>query len=168
MGLPDLKRPGDHEAVEVGNAIMAFSAKAFTFCCRSGTPVSMESPATSRLWLCPQMLAVLRRKDTTLVTTEFCMWGKPWRKSTSFMCANLDASRLGERRCLHKPRGCCKRTLRPHRALEGIDPVSKMFWTKIAEPYPASLSSALAKCFEDALLQKRATNFCKFLKAARP
>lgn len=162
MGLPTLARTGDQEAVRVGNMLMAFSAAVFHLCIRLAVPVTIENPARSRLWICPPTMALLRRKATAFTLTEFCMWGKPWRKSTAFLSAHIAPDVLGSRRCLGAKRGCCKRTGNPHIVLSGLAPCGA-FWTKVAEPFPASLCSCLADAFSNAFTAVQAKRFSRFL-----
>eukprot|EP00972_Heterocapsa_arctica_P099134 14629611-Heterocapsa_arctica.AAC.1 len=67
-------------------------------------------------------------------TTEFCMYGMPWRKSTRVIGCHVDLSPLESKRCLHKPRGMCARTLQPHVVLSGSHNGQKL--TLTAQPYP--------------------------------
>ena len=46
--------------------------------------------------------------------------------------------------------GVCMRTGRRHQVLAGVDPVSKLFWTHVAEAYPRGLARSLAKMLHDA------------------
>ena len=162
MGLPTLARKGDQEAVRVGNMLMAFSAAVFNLCIRLAVPVTIENPARSRLWVCPPMVALLRRKRPRLLPLRSsacgCMWGKPWRKSTAFLSAHIAPDVLGSRRCLGAKRGCCKRTGNPHIVLSGLAPCGA-FWTKVAEPFPASLCSCLADAFSNAFTAVQAKRF---------
>ena len=44
--------------------------------------------------------------------------------------------------------GICMRTGCRHQVLAGIDPVSKCFWTHVAEAYPRALAAALARMLD--------------------
>ena len=71
------------------------------------------------------------------------MLGKPWRKSIQFLGINLDLGCLSRYRCLGAPLGLCRRTGLPHQQLSGKDE-DGVFWTKVAEPYPAKLCQLVA------------------------
>ena len=119
MGLASLTREADLSAVRSGNSLLRVSCQIFNMCIKCEVPCSLENPATSRLWMAPSIGFLLRRVAVHRSTTEFCMWGRPWRKSTSFMHYLVDLSVLEERRCLGCKRGFCKRTGRPHIQLMG-------------------------------------------------
>ena len=81
-------------------------------------------------------------QTSSLVKSSF---SPPCSKSTSFMTAGgLDLSFFDDNRCLGVARGQCKFRFGGHRELKGIDPITKQFWTKIAEPYPVKLCKAAA------------------------
>ena len=71
------------------------------------------------------------------VVLDFCGFGTPWKKSTSFVFWNYssDVSKLGVR-CGNQK--ICRFSGECHRILEGGAP-GGMRWTKIAEPYPMKL-----------------------------
>eukprot|EP00974_Lingulodinium_polyedra_P051574 4961858-Lingulodinium_polyedra.AAC.1 len=70
------------------------------------------------------------------------MWGKPWRKATAFLHAFIKLHDLEARQCKGAQRGRCARTGLPHLQLCGRCP-SGGWWTKVAEPYPRSMCTAL-------------------------
>ena len=119
-------------------------------CQRARVPCSLENPATSYLWRTPPALRIARLSKYSQATTEFCMFGKPWRKSTIVAGVYLDLQRFQEYRCLDKPRGLCKRTNLPHLVLSGRDPDKKQFMTLTAQPYPRGFCTLLARMFNDA------------------
>ena len=82
LGLPNLK-PGDQMKVTEGNLLMRFSVQLLTLCLLFQIPFTMENPATSRLWLCPQVQQLMRRKNVKCWTgtVEFCMFNTPWPSS---------------------------------------------------------------------------------------
>lgn len=77
LGLPNLK-PRDQLKVQRGNLFMRFSAFLLSLACRFCIPATLENPQWSRLWLCPPILAILRRRQVSLVMTTFCAWGSPF------------------------------------------------------------------------------------------
>ena len=162
MGLSTPLRPGDVRALQVGNKLLHVSCRVFHACLIHRIPVSLENPATSRLWLTPCIRHLKSRKLVSLTTTEFCMWGKPWRKSTSFLSAFLDLTTLQERRCLGAPRGLWLRTGKPHRILFGRAP-NGSWWTKVAEPHPATMCRCLASAFISAIASHRALCLTKWI-----
>ena len=101
------------------------------------------------LWITNEMLALKKRRHCRFFQSDFCMWGMPWRKRTGFLSGFCNPSRA-ERVCQN---GVCKRTGCRHIVLAGVDPVSKCFWTHLAEPYPRALAAALARMLHDARMQ---------------
>ena len=83
--LSSLVKIGDLHFVAAGNHLLRVSIEIFNICVMYDVPVSLENPATSLLWATPGIKYLLRRVAVHLVTTEFCMWGTPWRKSSSFL-----------------------------------------------------------------------------------
>jgi hypothetical protein len=128
---------------------------------RSSHLASM-APATSRLWITPSVRHLLRRTVVSLCQTEFCMWGKPWRKSTKFLYAHVDLSAIALHRCLGSPPGICRRTGSHHICLQGKHP-SGAWWTKVAEPYPSPLCKALALAFDNTVNARRSDCFQSLL-----
>jgi hypothetical protein len=158
MGLASLSRDADINVVALGNTLLKVSIHIFNVCLIFKVPASLENPATSLLWLTPGIVHLSHQRTVSLVTTEFCMWGTPWRKSTSFLHAGLDLSVVGDRRCLNAPRGFCRRTLIPHMCLRGRAP-NGSWWTNIGEPYPPKLCHALVEAFCNSHLASRAKCF---------
>lgn len=157
LGLPDL-RPADAQKVQDGNLYMRFSVFILTLALALGLPFSMENPATSRIWICPSVLRLLRRKMIFLSTVEYCMCGVPWRKSTKFLSVHFKLDLLAAFRCLGAKRGLCKRTQRPHWPLAGVNDKG-VFWTHIAEPYPLKLCNLICKCLGNFFAERRAQEF---------
>ena len=147
MGLPELG-PKDAEKVRIGNALMVFSASIFRLCSRLGIPCTIENPATSRIWGAPAMTQLQRLKSAVWLRTDFCQWGEEWRKRTGFLSCHVDL--CSACRLCKSCGGKCSRTHRPHRVLEGTNPQG-VFWTHIAEPYPARLCNALVRAHADAI-----------------
>ena len=147
MGLPEL-RPGDAEKVKLGNKLLRLSVRVINLCCLHNIPVSLENPRRSRLWWTPCMLQRLRRGGHK-VCLDFCRFGTPWQKSTTFAVWNTAAFDPLERRCC-KHNGLCSSTNKHHQRLEGNAPGGKR-WTLVAEPYPAPLCSLYASCADGAV-----------------
>eukprot|EP00972_Heterocapsa_arctica_P006127 902429-Heterocapsa_arctica.AAC.1 len=56
------------------------------------------------MWQAPAMVALRGRAGVHEVVTDYCQWGKPWRKRTRFLVGNVaedDLAKLG--------RFCCGR-----------------------------------------------------------
>ena len=84
LGLPSLWRPGDINAVNIGNRLMRFSAEALRACSNNNIPASIENPRLSRMWLCPPMVAIKRLRSFNFYIVDFCMCGTPWKKQLGF------------------------------------------------------------------------------------
>lgn len=149
MGFLDLP-PHDLEKIRVGNVLMKFSAKMFRCCLRHNVPIALENPHTSRLWLAPPIKHLLLHKATSDGYTDFCMDGKPFRKRTRLMWANVDLS-LALRHCA-SCKGVCSRTLERHEQLQGS--VGGQFRTLLAQPYPHRLCQRLASAFHAAVMYR--------------
>ena len=98
---------------------MRFSIYLLSLAHRLHIPASMENPQRSRIWLCPPVLALMRRKHVAMFLTHFCCWGKPFRKATSFMGVWVDYSRIEAHQCRGGKRGLCLFTGKPHQQLVG-------------------------------------------------
>ncbi|CAK0883435.1 unnamed protein product [Prorocentrum cordatum] len=154
LGLPDLSVK-DQAKVDAGNVFMIFSAGLMHEAIRANIPASNENPQTSRLWLAPPFVRLLRSSAVTFTVTHFCQWGAPLRKATAFATVNLDMSRIGRALCKSSKRGICSRTGLPHAQLHGKD-VERVFKTKLAEAYPQRLCNALAQAYSNAVISHRA------------
>jgi hypothetical protein len=144
LGLPDL-RPHDADKVRLGNALASATLSLADVARLHGIPGTVENPHTSRIWLLPSWQRFVQRRCVRTTILDICAFEAPWRKRTRLISWHIDLA-LIDRRCTSS-RGCCGFTGTPHMKLEGVDPATKRFWTKIAEPYPSSLCSLWAKCF---------------------
>ena len=160
LGLPNIASAIDRRKVLIGNILMRASVRIFQTCLECLVPVTLENPASSRLWLCPGVLKLARHRRCNMTTVEFCMFGTPWRKSTSILGGFLELSSLSKFRCHGAKRGICARMGCRHLELSGKAPCGT-FWTKIAEPYPKQFGKQLAQCFFDFEIQTIANNFSK-------
>ena len=61
------------------------------------------------------------------VNTDYCQFGKPWRKRTKIASWNTHELDFTERHCTGK-QGLCSRTQEPHIVLTGTDRAS---WTAV-------------------------------------
>ena len=160
LGLPHLQ-PGDAHKVMINNILMRFSAQCMRLCLALKIPMTLENPRTSRLWICPPIAHVLRRRHVQVWHCDFCMFGTPWKKPTSFAGVWVVLDRLDSFQC-HGSRRQCDQSGRPHVPLAGQSPDGR-FMTAIAEPYPARLCQVLAVCFQDWETQVIASNFSKYV-----
>ena len=161
LGLSDL-RPGDQLKVQQGNRFMRFSVHLLNLTWRFNIPATMENPERSRIWLCPPVLQLFRKKHVTFSVTHFCGWGTPWRKATGFLAVHVDLTRLNVVRCSSSKRGICQFSGQPHIHLHGKTSTGQWV-TKIAQPYPHRMCNALAKCFYDWEVMLMAQRFAKHL-----
>ena len=162
LGLPNLS-PKDQQAVSEGNLYMRFSVFILQLALLMCIPFTLENPARSRIWLCPPVLRLLRRRKVQQVFFEMCMFGTPWKKPTSLVGVHIQLETIGQHRCIGTKRGCCKRTGDRHVVLCGSD--AKGNWkTKRAQTYPHAFCRSLARCFLDFEVQTRAEIFSMRLK----
>ena len=159
LGLDNLK-PHDQLKVMMGNLFMRFSAALLILGWRLRVPGTLENPERSRLWLCPPIKAVLRKRDVQFAVTHFCGWGTPYRKATAFLGVHLNLDRLDNVRCRSSKRGICQYTGNHHVQLHGRN-AEGQWLTKLAQPYPHRMCNALAKCFLDWELSVIAAQFSR-------
>lgn len=162
LGLANLKI---HDAlkVKVGNQLMRFTARVLRIALELIIPFTLENPARSRLWICPPILAIRRRRHVVHQQVEYCSFGEAWRKSTLFLGIHIDLCPLEPHRCIGSKRGLCKFSGKPHIPLAGRDS-SGQWRTKTAEPYPRGLCKVLAVCFGNAEVRRIADSFSRFLQ----
>ena len=161
MGL-DCLRPADQIKVTIGNMFMRFSAFLLSLCLRLGVPATMENPQRSRIWLCPPIAAIIRKRQVSWNITHYCAWGKPFKKATVFLAIHVALNRLCNGVCHSSKRGICQHTGGHHIQLCGRN--SQGQWnTKVAEPYPPKMCVAIARDFSDFFVARIANNFSKHL-----
>ena len=142
MGRPDLP-PADVERVRIGNLCLLVAVRVVVACCLRGIPVTLENPTSSRMFICPCLVRVVKRFHAVMVHTVFCAYGTPWRKQTTFAVWNCPALSRLETKCNSK-QGICEHSHKPHQILEGSNGHGSN-WTKVAEPYPPRLCRKLAR-----------------------
>ena len=87
----------DIERLRIGNSTARSAitiAKAFH---KAGRPWVLENPHSSKIWWLPPMVRLAALDKVETVVTDFCMFGRPWRKRTLLLCGNLkeeDLARL--------------------------------------------------------------------------
>jgi hypothetical protein len=142
MGIPHLK-PEDKAKIKIGNDTMHAAVTLARAAHEHGRPWVLENPHSSKMWRAPAMVRLRALEHVHEVVSDFCQWGKPWRKRTRFLVGNVpeqDSQKLARRCC---GRGRCSRTGRPHHHLSGSAP-NGIRWTLLAMPYPARLAHVLA------------------------
>ena len=159
LGLANL-RPADATKVRIGNILLRFSVRFLFLCLSFGISATCENPAKSRLWICPPMTSLLRKRQVQNVVTEFCAFGTAWRKSTRFIGVHIDLSFIGAMRCLGSKRGICRFSGCSHVPLTGQTPTGQWL-TKIAEPYPWKLCRLLGRAFLNQEVQRIAHSFAR-------
>ena len=142
MELPNL-RPADRARVKIGNRTMRASARLTKVACLRGVPCFLENPASSLLWAAPPIARSFSRGGGRRHVLDFCQFGKPRRKRTAIASWGAPPWTDICRQCSGRG-GACSRTGAPHVQLTGVDKSSGQLWTRIAEPYPASLCSKAA------------------------
>ena len=142
MGKPQLSA-ADQARVSMGNRLMMVCIRLIRLLHDRGILWSLEQPQTSRMWICPPMIRLVKQINARRVVTCFCGWGKPWRKATTFAYSHrLNMSQIA-RSCNSKS-GICEFRQTRHQVLEGSGPKG-VSWTLIAQPYPRPLCSAIAR-----------------------
>ena len=94
----------------------------------------IENPDSSWMWFLPKFLHLQKLVSFHVCKVDYCRFGMHWRKRTRFL-NNLPT--LGSQTVLCN----CSR---PHTLLRGLAPCG-ILYTKLAEPYPSPLASALAQ-----------------------
>ena len=93
------------------------------------------------------MVRLRARPGVQEVWTDYCMWGKPWRKRTRFLIGRADPSDTVKLQRQCRGRGLCTRTGLPHVHLEGT--MQGVRLTLLAMLCPAKLCHDLAAILED-------------------
>ena len=145
LGLNNL-READRIKVIEGNLFMRFSCQVCRLCITLNIPFTLENPSTSRLWLCPPVEALMRRKGVSWADVDFCAFKKRWRKRTRFLYFGVDLSHMASYKCVWAKRGCCAFSGWPHIPLMGLSPDGQ-FMTKIAEPFSLLFCRKISQAF---------------------
>ena len=98
LGLDGL-RDVDAGKVRVGNTLMYFSCRILRLAMFWRIPFTLENPERSRLWLCPAVKSLLRRRGTSSVVVHFCAFGTSWKKPTRFFGVNVELDILQQYIC---------------------------------------------------------------------
>ena len=127
------------------------TAAVIRLCKKHHIIVSLENPRSSRLWITPVMLQLLRTASKWKV--DFCQYGTEWKKPTLFCIWSQTALVLPDQLC-HPVHNLCSQSGKRHRVLQGVAPGGKN-WTAIAEPCPTRLTTDFARAV-DALFRGKA------------
>ena len=143
---PDQLSPADQLRIALGNATLKFSCSIVRMCRKYKIPCCLENPASSLIWKAPP-LRILSSLGS-IATSDFCQYGKPWRKRTNVCTWNVDPGELVTNTCKGRG-GVCSRTHKKHIVLKGLHPTRHIPWTKVAEPYPSPWVKAWWACLEN-------------------
>ena len=135
--------------IDNGNKTMRATSKIALSCLCMEVPFVIENPLTSMIWETIEFRHLSRRQATRFWESDFCQWGTPWRKATGFLSGHCNPAGV-EQKCRN---GICLKSGHRHQVLAGVDKVSGLFWTHIAEAYPRGLASALARALHEGRLQ---------------
>ena len=100
FGLPDLVTK-DAQKVFRANRMFFLAIRLLKKCLKRGISAYLENPASSLVWLTPQILRLLQDPRVQLVTTDFCQFGTHWKNSTSLLLINCHPANFA--RC--RPKG---------------------------------------------------------------
>ena len=151
-GLPrDSLSPADQRTLQMHNTLVIFAFKVIDLCIQLQVPVAMENPSASMLWSLPELQSRIHDslQHVRSVTTDYCCWGTPWRKRTTMTFWFWPAAVASIGRVCRASRGAkgqpsiCSTSRKPHVHLSGVDPKTKTFCTKQADPYPRKMVEAL-------------------------
>eukprot|EP00959_Pyramimonas_sp_CCMP1952_P222735 4656591-Pyramimonas_sp.AAC.1 len=86
----------------------------------AGLFVMLDNPASSRLWLLPQLLDLVTRFNAKFQRVDYCQCQAPWRKATIFLSSNCPE--LEKVLCVCDGiQARCSATGRAHISLRGKD-----------------------------------------------
>ena len=135
----------DRASLDIGNQLIRAVIRILKHLNRHRIPWVLENPHSSRLWYIPEILALCKQARAVWRLTDFCQWGTPWRKRTWLVCGNMDeADSEHLSRVCSGTKGICSRTERHHIQLSGKNE-QNVSWTRVAQPYPTRLATALAR-----------------------
>ena len=137
-GLPNL-RPHQRQLLAEGNELTRRSLILMNIASSVGCLVSLENPASSRLWEHPHVIAWQTRWQCTQIVTVYCAWGAPYLKPTQLSATYYQIQSLTR---------CCSGD-HAHVVLRGLDS-DGVFKTAKASSYPAPLCTAWALAVDSA------------------
>ena len=136
------------------NQLVELTAKGIALGHSVGAKFVLENPEFSKLWSWPSIVEILSITCAVRIMTHFCCWldlsetptNRPWLKPTALVGTLPGLQRLA-RQCSPVP-WCRIHSVR-HQTLQGKHGDS--WWTKLAEPYPHALCSAVVALYRDLL-----------------
>ena len=135
LGVADRRKLAD------ANRLARLAMELIRVAARRGKVVTVENPASSRLWKTPEVQALIRDFNGSFAHADCCQYGTAWKKPTSFLVLGL-AEEVGDlRRC--GAGHLCTRTGLPHVPLTGKTK-DDMFKTRAAQAYPSGLAFDIA------------------------
>ena len=134
----------DHDRVAYGNALASATAELAFEVIKAGIPTVIENPVASFLWWQPCFLALRARFEPQIVSTDYCGFGKAWRKRTRLWSWHLDLRSV--MRSCSSGGGCCDFSGKPHVLLTGKAADGRLN-TKVAEKYPRDMVDIIAANF---------------------
>ena len=131
-GVPELT-DGDRRLLEMGTLLMQVTVQLALLCRQCGSQWSIENPASSLIWIMPEMLALQRHCKPDEVMFHMCAYGAQSKKPTLIWASDrslgsLRRTRPGNHRHVH----LTGKVWSPEH--------NKLMWrTKLAQVYPDSL-----------------------------
>ena len=144
-GIPGLGEADTHR-VSFGDRTMLFTCSIIRVCRALKIPCCPENPSSSYAWSAPPLNKLAQQGHQAV--SDFCQYGKPWRKRTRVAAWNVEPSLMPCKKCTG--RGTCSRTAKPHIILTGTHPTFHIAMTKYAEPYPISWVHKWWNCLDNA------------------
>jgi len=129
--------------MKLTNRLIRVMVRLVWLCHQYGVPAYIENPLTSRLWIFPEIQALVSSGAARLHRIDFCQFGTPWKKGTRLLEVHDPSLSSALRVCTRSDGPCC-RAGKPHITLQGVD-AQGVFRIARAEPYPKKLCAALAK-----------------------
>ena len=90
----------------------------------------------------------------SLAVCDQCQYDARWRKATQFLMVGIPTAlqaRL-KKRCSGKT--ICSSSNKPHIVLTGVDPISRRFWTSLAQTYSRTFARTIADVLAQSFEQK--------------
>ena len=99
---------------------MRFLTKLVQACISTNTPLIIENPRSSMLWLAPPLAKELSHWSVVFSACDQCQYGAAWMKATKLAAVGLPPTCRDplEKRC--HGRSICSATGRPHIVLTGL------------------------------------------------
>ena len=130
FGLENLNE-ADQARVDLGNKQLKWVCKVIAAAILHGTPIILENPGASRIWLAPNLKKLID-KSSSVILFHHCAYGAPWQKPTKLVGWNIDLQCLAK--TCHVSSGVCQYSGAPHIVLSGK--AGSGFKTAQASAYP--------------------------------